>query len=349
MKNYLLLTASAVLVLSSCSNNEIVENQDLKTDGPKTMNFQTYVPGATRAINAQEATVVSVEEKGFYLFTDLTKLVQGKEEQVKGKMSFLGDDVWAMGEDQLEWPVDLNQQVHFYAVYTDKEEDEFNVVQTDDFGDVLRGFDANEGINDYMVAADTSNYKTRNGQVSLNFEHILAQVEVRIVGTVSGYKYEVGGVTITAPESKSLIMGEKSFVDENDTVVYKLDNSGISSNGTIYSNSTNLSDLTDNVYGKLMVVPGTCYLSMKYRIYGEDEGAPEAWESTGYYTDEAEPNMNNVDIESQETHSFEVLQGYNNIITIKLNPETRAMTFNVDVASWNVDPNADEGGQIIEL
>ena len=41
MKNYLLLTASAVLVLSSCSNNEIVENVELKNDGPKTVNFQT--------------------------------------------------------------------------------------------------------------------------------------------------------------------------------------------------------------------------------------------------------------------------------------------------------------------
>jgi hypothetical protein len=354
MKNYLLLTASAVLVLSSCSNNEIVENHDLKTDGPKTMNFLTYVPGATRAlVEAEEATDVKVQETGFYLFTDQTVLVQGKEEQLKGFMTFDENNGYVMSGQQLQWPTDLSQDVQFYAVYSASgEDDNFSVTETGDFGKVLRGFDFTSGENDYMVAADTSNYNKNNGNVTLNFQHILAQVEVRVVGTVPGYVYEVGGVTITAQQSSSLVMDEgNSFVDENDTIVYKLDECNISDDGNVNSTPNQLVLLSnytnDDVYGKLMVVPGTCYLSMKYRIYAQNENGPENWESTGYYAEEGQKKV--VDIESQSTKSFDVVQGYKNIITIKLNPETRAMTFNVSVASWDEDPNAADGGTIIEL
>lgn len=352
MKNYLLLTTSAVFVLSSCSNNEIVENHDLKTDGPKTMNFQTYVPGATRAINAQEATDASVREKGFYLFTDLTKLVQDKEVQVEGGISFLGDDVWAMGEDQLEWPVDLNQQVQFYAVYSDNNDVVFEVEQTNDYGKVLKGFDLTSGDNDYMIANDTASYNSDAGKVTLNFAHILAQVEVRIVGAVSGYDYYVGGVNITAPKSQSLIMNDTTFVDESETVVYALDEAELNISGNVTSGETTVplqSEYTDDdVFAKLMVVPGTCSLSMKYSIpiAGSD---PTTWLSTGYHVDDYGNNSSDIDIEADGTQTFEVLQGYKNIVTIKLNPETRAMTFNVTVADWDDAPNAAEGGTIIEL
>jgi hypothetical protein len=352
MKNYLLLTASAVLVLSSCSNNEIVENHDLKTDGPKTMNFQTYVPGATRAlVEAEEASNASIEENGFYLFTDQTVLVEGKEEQVKGFMTFDENDGWVMSGQQLQWSTDLNQEVQFYAVYSASgQDDNFSITQTGDYGKVLSGFDLTSGENDYMIANDTSSYNTANGNVALNFAHILAQVEVRIVGAEAGYDYYVGGVKITAPKSQSLIMGDTTFVDESETVVYALDEAELNISGNVQQGETKVplqSEYTDDdVYAKLMVVPGTCSLSMKYLIPIADQGPSGDWLSTGYAVDDYGNNSPNIDIEAQGTKTFEVRQGYRNIITIKLNPKTKAMTFSVTVADWE---NENGNGQTIEL
>lgn len=328
MKNYLLLTASAVLVLSSCSNNEIVENHDLKTEGPKTMNFQTYVPGATRAILANEATNDSLTDYGFYLWTSQTKLVQGEEQQVEGHMSFAGDDAWEMEGEQLQWSTDLAERVVFYAAYSKYGSRDFSVEDESDFGMCLTGIDATEGDNDYMFASDTASYNDNNGNVTLNFSHILSQVEVRIGGTTAGYNYEVAGVVLTAQSSSIYQIEEKSFISDAETE-YTLYN-GISDDGDI-NNPFSIGLLSDylsqtDVYSKLMVVPGECSLRLKYRSYVESDILP-SWSSVGYQGDD-------------NTIDFEVVAGYRNVVNVKLNPETRAMSFTVTLERWNDNENS---------
>ena len=325
MKNYLLLTASAVLVLSSCSNNEIVENNDLKNDEPKTMKFQTYVPGATRAIWAEEAIGENVRNNGFYLWTNQTKVVNGEEEQVEGLMTFDGEREWVMGDEQLQWSTDLNAEVTFYAGYSNNGSDDLYVSDEADFGGmVLGGINVADGDNDYMFAADTASYNKANGNVTLNFSHILSQVEVRVGGTTENYNYEVAGVVLSAPYSNYYHIADKAFVvQDEETTDYELYD-GISADGVTVADALAVGLLEkyaeqEQVYSKIMVVPGECSLRLKYRIYADGENP--GWSSIGYEDDD-------------QSFTFNVQAGYRNIVNVKLNPATRAMTFSVDVVTW---------------
>lgn len=333
MKNYLLLTASAVLVLSSCSNNEIVENKELKNGEPKKMSISAYVPGMTRGLyDAQEADADSLKEYGFAL---LTSQVNEDYEMFRTQMAFNSENnVWgpASGEAEPTWPSDPNEEVKFYGVYPPEAVGEDGLETLVDGGYALGIEGGGSATQDLMVAYTTKSLsESDGGNVTLDFSHILAKVEVKFVGTQEGYNYEVGAVQLTAKKATNYRFGIGFSVPEtaSDTV-YKLDNiEGVSigkfqkENGDVPGNTVTANETLD--YAKLLVVPGQCTLDLCYGIALPDSP------------------INAKELPDNNKITFNAVAGRRNIVIISLTPSSKAMTFTVNVTDWeDNDENTEE-------
>lgn len=344
MKNYLLLTASAVLVLSSCSNNEIIEKKDVKNGEATKMSISAYVPGMTRGYtfeDAPEADMDSLKEHGFFL---LTSINLGDDDYLQGHMRFDNnnsvDGVWTLqdvSEEYVYWPSDPNEDVNFYAAYSSTGMTAEDIVESADDGMILNVSTA-DGKEDYM-AADTalSLSKTPTGVVDLTFEHILAQVVVRIVGTDENYEYHVGGVQLKAPKSSQYKFSTNSFLidEEEDPKTFDLDDIGITALGTEFDvdntglpkyNTVPSVDDEETNYGEVLVVPGACSLSFYYET------------TVGSNTGKLVSVGNN---DGDKKIEFTALKGYRNIVTVRIDPITKAMTFSVSLVGWQDNASQD--------
>lgn len=331
MKNYLLLTASAVLVLSSCSNNEIIETKDVKNGEATKMSISAYVPGMTRGLyDAQEADADSLKKYGFAL---LTSQVNEDYEMFRTQMAFNSENnVWgpASGEAEPAWPSDPNEEVKFYGVYPPEAvgEDGLEIVVDGGYALPFEG----SADQDLMIAYTSKSLAaSNNGNVQLDFSHVLAKVEVKFVGTQEGYNYEVGAVNLTAKKATEYRFGSGFSVPEteNDTT-YKLDNIDGISIGKFQKNDV---DVTGNTvtanetldYAKLLVVPGQCTLDLCYGIALPDSP------------------INAKELPDNNKITFNAVAGRRNIVIISLTPSSKAMTFTVNVTDWeDNDENTEE-------
>lgn len=322
MKNYLLLTASAVLVLSSCSNNEIVENKELKNGEPTKMSISAYVPGMTRGLyEAVETTEAMFKESGFAL---LTSQFNEDYEMFRTQMAFNSENnVWgpASGEAEPTWPSDPSEVVDFYGVYPSEAVGDGGLESLGD-DEYALAYDGSAD-QDLMIAYTTKSLSESNGgNVILDFSHVLAKVEVKFVGTQEGYNYEVGAVQLTAKKATNYRFGIGFSVPEteNDTT-YKLDNiDGISigkfqkDNVDVTGNTVTANDTLD--YAKLFVVPGQCTLDLCYGIALSDSP------------------INATELPDNNKITFNAVAGRRNIVIISLTPSSKAMTFTVRVTDW---------------
>ena len=342
MKNYLLLTASAVLVLSSCSNNEIIENNDANNAESTKMTFAIYIPGMTRAVyEAEEAEEAELQASGFQLITSLVDEASGEFIAPMMQYNSTNNVFEPVDGVTLEWPTKADSLISFYAAYAP--DAAFIDGAFDEAGSwkVVEGeFNGVTGEQDLMVATKQTSLEESNGTVVLNFEHILSQVEVRVVGTTEGYDYYTH-VMFKAPKSNTYSFEDKSFVvnapdDIIDMQDYNLD--GLSICGDVpYGDFQTAVDESsalgkqvvlennykdDDVYAKLMVVPGTCTMEVFYKVALTNPDLTVA-------------QLNEIDLyQNSEEISFDVEAGKRNLVIIRLNPVTRTMNFSVQVTSW---------------
>ncbi|MBQ7237257.1 MAG: fimbrillin family protein [Bacteroidales bacterium] len=319
MKNYLLLTASAVLVLSSCSNNEIVENKELKNGEPKKMSISAYVPGMTRGLyDAKEADVDSLKKYGFAL---LTSQVNEDYEMFRTQLAFNSENnVWgpASGEAEPAWPANPTETVEFFGVYPPEAvgEDGLEIVVDGGYALPFEG----SADQDLMIAHTSKSLAaSNNGNVRLDFSHVLAKVEVKFVGKQAGYNYQVGNVKLTTPKATEYRFNYSEFsLAEAQTVEYDLDEiTNVTDDvfkiegETVDGNAVTTDTLN---YGQLMVIPGECSLSLGYSIAMPDQTAKA--------------------VTLNEPITFTAQAGVRNIVVVTLAPKAKDMTFTVNVGEW---------------
>lgn len=362
MKNYLLLTASAVLVLSSCSNNEIVENYDLQKDGPKKMSFSTYVPGATRALfEAEQADLETLNNQGFQLVTSYVE--DGERYTTAGSMKKL-DNVWSMVDNiegvqtviDLTWPASDNQKVGFYAFYPESAKtitlkqngedvttDAFSfdepVSASNDAYLLVDPSKAEFAKTDYMVAQSTLSYSEteESGNVQLDFTHILGQVDVRIVCTDERYNFEVGNVVLTAPNAQGYKFANGNTPGEfylgtleNEGVSYTLDEIGISSGY--------FDEEGNHIHGNSVPVVADITKTSSEQNYGSLMVVPGACQISLCYRGTSKDKEESEVLDTQFTEwnsvEFDVVRAHKSVVVIKLDPDVHSMTFSVDVENW---------------
>jgi len=205
MKKIIYVAASSALVLSSCSN-DIDDASLVAMKSRQEIKFETYTPGITRATVADAS---AVNKNGFWMYATNNDTVLINDPYR------LENRVWVRASegDAYQWPDDA---VNFYGIYTAGSEPtitEGNLVLSEINGNT-----------DVMVAAAENLTLFENGQkVSLAFNHILADVEIQMIGDRAPYIYNVSEVKLVGMTGGSYSLSDKEFVvAESDSTSFTL-------------------------------------------------------------------------------------------------------------------------------
>ena len=349
MKKILFVTASAVLVLSSCSS-EISESFETKYDSRTPLTVSTYVPGLTRQAAGDAAGIAGIDSlkspiKGFWLnaaTNDSKSPVMLDTALYKYDFEYQG---WynVISDEEVYWPMEPSTEVTFYGFYNAQN---LEASIGNDMIDVLSGtinpVDV-DGATDLMAACTTTSLLANNGNgnVTLDFKHILAQVTCKIVPAFrsDAYQYVVGDVTIYAPNNKAYSFSAQGFVS-SDFAAYDsyAVNEGTIVEGAIYTGTT-VTELTPGdvisaantqVGRTIMVTPGDCEVEITYEVNLVNNG------------EVVKRNL------KTGTASFYAVAGKNNVLTITLSPEQVPLGVSAIVSDWaeaanNIDTELEEG------
>ena len=225
MKKYLFLAATAVVALSSCSNEEVSEVSVLPGTGETPIEFTAYTGRATR-YSASEADIYSLvyqeepeevggfsltgtyleDEKNMFIMDNALYTVDVETDQracspVSGQIPLWTDDI----------PTDT--QISFYAYYPSGTAQTTSPVTLDAEVGTLTISNV-DGETDVMAAAATV---TKGEAVALGFKHLLAQVEMNVrydedyadlFGTGAVAYVDVSNLTLQAPASSVYDLAE---------------------------------------------------------------------------------------------------------------------------------------------
>lgn len=327
MKKYFVMAASAALVLSSCSN-EIEQVSNLENNGKKEIKVSTYTPGLTRAYEAQAS---DVQDNGFWMIAEAAEInnrFDYVEDAEGGASSWKAVKVEADLEEgtdaeykDLIWPG--NSTVDFYALYWYKE-GETQSFELNEDNQLVFSKDNNlvDGQSDIMTAFKSAKYTdTEDGEVTLKFNHILAEVSTKLQiasSAASGVSYFAKKVVLVAPTNRTYSFSEEdggsfSFNEESDTLTtaYTIVDGQMTLYGSNYSQAGS----------SVMVLPGLCKLIVTVR-------------ATDYAS---------LDEDFTREVEVELAQGYNHELNLTISPETHEMKVNVEVSEWqNADPVEEE-------
>ncbi|MBQ0057621.1 MAG: fimbrillin family protein [Bacteroidales bacterium] len=285
MKKILFVAATAALVLSSCSN-EISESFQTKKSDRTALEVKAYMPGMTRA--AVVADFETLTANGF-------RLVATSENEQFDPINELyaydeGNKSWT-ANGTFYWPIDPTAVVSFVGVY-----DPTGTYEGGETIDVTTtSNDDEECANDYLVAKKDLSLATSNGgAVTLQFKHILAEVQVEVMGNsdITGYAYQVAPVVIKAAATGTYDIASEEF-EAGELQEFKVNSAFVSSynpqDGTYdveYSSfdKVGTKDYTE-IGNPIMIVPSDyCEISFQYvvTIEGSNE-RPTLKEAHAYF------------------------------------------------------------------
>ncbi|MCM8873375.1 MAG: fimbrillin family protein [Paludibacteraceae bacterium] len=201
MKHRAFLTAVAsAIALSSCTNNEI-DTPNNQSDGGIPITISTYLPRTTRTDAIVETTIASMVDAGFTITAvndtsgnvvidnevfQVTDEDQGTCAQQDGEMFF--------------WPGDTT--VTFYATYPAASDDPDGSNTWVDVENKLL-YASPEGTWDIIGAVATGRASVNNGQLTLTFKHLPAQVVVNVKCDNANYGYVLTSAKLSAPSQLS--------------------------------------------------------------------------------------------------------------------------------------------------
>lgn len=345
MKKAIFFAATAALVLSSCSSDEItydVAKKDVK--GPKAIEVNAYTP-QTKAV----ATTLNVQNGFWANFT----ATGADEATYDGKIIYTpGADnapgVYsfnlAQGEEDPCWPDDPNVALNVVAVGG----------ATFDENPILDGAitvspvtNATETANDVVTAtfSKSLNDNGASAAVNLEFKHILAKVQFNGKGAQSGYDYRVVGLTFeadTQADTYDIATGEWSS-STNDAVTYNVFAPGASYSQQVLDGTTMqpiLYDGTTDTQGNtgakesadqriMYAAPGTYTITVEYMT------KPTA-------ADDYEKNDDNEYITVVKTADVELVAGKANVINLTLPQDGKTpIAITTSVEGWDAtgDPS----------
>lgn len=331
MKKYFVLAASAAVVLgSSCSNEEISEVTALPENGKKAIEISAYTPGLTR-YDAAEATRKNLEEydevlkpngAGFYMTAKY--MANDKNETLMNNVHFYVDSTDVDGkcfvaEDEqtklFYWPEELEGNVNFYAYYVGREFTmqpcTLNVDGGVDEATMNINFNAEDRGNiDVMVASQSAS----TGNVGLDFKHVMAQVVVNVnydaeyVGDLdaNNVSFVLTSLTLTAPSSST----------------YKFSNNEITAGGeyTYSFMAAGASEtITENEKIGTVMIPASS---------GADGSACSI--AVGYTV---QIDGNEKSYSKSKTDGLKIIAGYKNIINVTLSG-SKPISVSATVAEW---------------
>lgn len=191
---------TSMIVLSSCSDNEIFTTSEVaKTP----ITIDVYQQGQTR-VTETTIDVLQTSTTGFKFVA-----MYGTEALINADAKYsTTDNKWSYGDDIVYWPVKENTTptVSFYGFYSPNTNDVLDV--TNDKATINV-----DGASDVVFASVLSQTEPNDGAaISLSFKHIMSKVAVSAKGKDDGFNYTVTNVSFTAPSSIDFKLSDESIV-----------------------------------------------------------------------------------------------------------------------------------------
>ena len=193
----ILFAALAALAITSCSQNEEIEAPTQKTE----INFRSVVGKSSRAA---EATTENLESQGFILYAYNTKTITMDKVTagsltttfINGKKATCTNSNWSVADGPYYWPIAENLQFFAYSPEAG------GITNYDTTGSYPSFTYALQTIQtDLLAACVTDKAKTNSatsvGSVDLTFNHILTQINFKLQGKDTGFKYNVTSIKLS--------------------------------------------------------------------------------------------------------------------------------------------------------
>ena len=193
----ILFAALAALAITSCSQNEEIEAPTQKTE----INFRSVVGKSSRAA---EATTENLESQGFILYAYNTKTITMDKVTagsltttfINGKKATCTNSNWSVADGPYYWPIAENLQ--FFA-YSPEAGGITNYATTGTYPSFTYTLQTIQ--TDLLAACVTDKAKTNSatsvGSVDLTFNHILTQINFKLQGKDTGFKYNVTSIKLS--------------------------------------------------------------------------------------------------------------------------------------------------------
>ncbi len=326
MKKYFVLAASAAVVLgSSCSNEEISEVSALPENGKKAIEISAYTPGLTRYL-ASEATIGNLvydasENKGGFSLTGVyevdneLKYIENMNEALCTVDTLNGNSCSLVDGKIVMWPtgVTSDTQFSFYA-YCPAGSD--NVSLNEENGTLTVSYI--DGETDVMAASNTA---TAGNPVALGFKHLLAQVVldvqydsvyVKKLGDVSGT--QLTSLSLSAPSTSSYDFVDNAITADPETLsVY-----------TFVEGAVSLLDEFGDAPSGIAMIPAagndgtTCELSVAYNFQ----------------------LSNGQELQYTKKANVKIIAGYKNVINVTVKGDT-PISITATVGEWETAEDQD--------
>ena len=206
--------AFAAVTLAGCANEEITQQSNLPVSdgGRKPIEVSTYMPRATRLLNAQEATISTLTEQGGgFSLTAAT----GSEEYIFEEKLFYAD---AQGSkcssangEIFYWPEEGTVSFYAYAPMAQTGAD--GLCTLDAYNNVL--YVTPDGKTDVIAAYTTVDATETDGTVSLEFQHVMAQVQMYVKCNADnlpeGAVFTLDSISVDAPNSSTVDFAQKNI------------------------------------------------------------------------------------------------------------------------------------------
>ncbi|WP_443897956.1 fimbrillin family protein [Paraprevotella clara] len=226
MKQKFLYLAMAAMAMASCSQDETIDVYKGKGIG-----FRTETPAGTRALETTTANITEFWASAF--------LSEGGYQHFDPHTRFFKKDGFFTSYPEQQWPGD-DKELTFYAISPEPKDLTGATLTLNTTAQKLENFTvANTFIaqQDLIYATATAKESdSEDGSVSLTFDHMLSQIEVKAMANDDcGYNFEVKGVRLGAIPSTSTLTNftTKTWEAATTPVTYNE-----ISNGVIILNST---------------------------------------------------------------------------------------------------------------
>lgn len=314
MKKSLLMVAAATIVLTSCSNDEVISTPDKSVIG-----FDSYVSKTTRATDATTSNLMSINVYGYIGGATPVKNFDGTKvsrTSASAPWTYEPLQYWTAGKDYfftaISSPVSEgnNHYSYSWAENLPVETAGFNGIGTIAFNNQAAA--GNEDVIYAFATKTTPDPLTSDpGEVQFAFKHALSRIKFTFTNAMGSDAYfiKVYGLTVNnAAAQAELVLGTENpeWTGHTGTVVLTL-------RDNLFNPSNQTAGNADKVAsGTKFIIPGTSTLNISFKVdlllngavlatYSHiDQALPETVFQNGHsYNFVAEINPENINPDEQ--------------------------------------------------
>ncbi|MBE9487940.1 MAG: fimbrillin family protein [Bacteroidetes bacterium] len=317
-KTLLIASIVAMTSFSSCSKDEIVSvNQDSNK-----MEFNAYAGSATKAIVTVKENFQSFNLYGFQTTEEFSGNAPLTDAYINNEL-FTKENSSSPWEHEKEffWSVEPNDRMQFFGV-----SEPITLVTTGNYPSFGYAIDVDlTKQEDFMVSVLLNQTKPANdAKVSLDFDHVLSQINFSLKGESTGFNYAVTKIELLDVNSQGIYTFNNdeslgAWSEQKEVLSYGFDLSNVVVDGT------NVTEINDKI---MMLLPQTLPADAKIKV---TYSVKQEGRDSKIFDGSKEISLASREWENNTRTRY----------TLTLPTGAKEMTFDTNIGNWEYDTDED--------